>query len=58
MVKTYDPLKCIPSANVVRKRLAEIQEQARRLDILLRTAEEIELREKAERRQGGDDDRE
>jgi hypothetical protein len=48
MVKTYDPLKCIPSADAVRKRLAETREEARRLGILLRTAEQIE-QEKEER---------
>lgn len=39
---SYDPLKAIPSAAAVRKRLVEIEEQARRLNILLRTAEELE----------------
>ena len=42
MATTFDPLNCTPSAAAVRIRLAEIQEEARRLDILLKTAEEIE----------------
>ena len=42
MATTFDPLNCIPSAAAVRIRLAEIQEEARRLDVLLKTAEEIE----------------
>ncbi|NLY01669.1 MAG: hypothetical protein GXY83_36750 [Rhodopirellula sp.] len=40
--REYDPLSVIPSAAIVRKRLEAIQEQARKLGILLRTAEEIE----------------
>lgn len=40
--KGFDPYSCIPSAQAIRERLEEIREQARRLGILLRTAEEIE----------------
>lgn len=40
--QTYDPLRCIPSASVLRTTLAETEEQARRLRILLETAERIE----------------
>jgi len=40
--KGFDPLAVIPSPKAIRERLEEIQEQARRLGILLRTAEEIE----------------
>ena len=39
---TFDPLGCIPSADAIRRRLAEIREEARRLDILLKVAEKIE----------------
>jgi hypothetical protein len=39
---TFDPLKYIPSADAVRKRLAETRELARRLGILLHVAEAIE----------------
>lgn len=42
MAKEYDPLSCIPSADAVRKRLAARLEEARKLEILLRTAEQIE----------------
>lgn len=38
----FDPLAFIPSASVVRERLKQVNEEARRLGILLRTAEEIE----------------
>lgn len=38
----FDPLGCIPSSKAIRRRLEEIQEQARRLRILLQTAESIE----------------
>jgi hypothetical protein len=40
--KGFDAYSCIPSAQAIRKRLVEIQEQARKLGILLRTAEAIE----------------
>jgi len=40
--KTYDPLTCIPSAEAVRRRLSETQELARKLGVLLKTAEELE----------------
>ena len=40
--REYDPLSVIPSTGMIRKRLETAQEQARRLSILLRTAEEIE----------------
>jgi hypothetical protein len=38
----YDPLSVIPSTTAIRQRLAKTQEQARRLRILLRTAQQIE----------------
>lgn len=41
-VRGYDPFSAIPRAETLRRRLAELQEQARRLKILLRTAELIE----------------
>jgi hypothetical protein len=41
-IKGFDAFSCIPSAQAIRQRLAELQEQARKLGILLRTAEEIE----------------
>ena len=40
--RDFDPLTLIPSAEVLRRKLAEIIEQARRLKIVLRTAERIE----------------
>ena len=40
--REYDPLSVIPSTVAIRQRLERIQEQARRLRILLRTAEQIE----------------
>jgi len=40
--KTFDPLNCIPSAEAVKARLAKVLEEARRLNILLQTAEQIE----------------
>jgi hypothetical protein len=40
--REYDPLSVIPSTTAIRQRLERIQEQARRLRILLRTAREIE----------------
>ena len=40
--REYDPLSVIPSPAAIRQRLERIQEQARRLRILLRTAEQIE----------------
>jgi hypothetical protein len=42
MAKIADPLKCIPSAGEVRRRLTEAEEQAARLRILLEVAERIE----------------
>ncbi len=42
MAKPFDPLKYIPSASAIRKRLDEIEEEARRLGIVLKTAKEIE----------------
>ena len=55
--REYDPLSVIPTAATVRQRLARIQEQARKLRILLRTAEQIEreratAQTEAESRQG------
>lgn len=40
--REYDPLSVIPTPAVLRQRLADTLEQARRLKILLRTAEQIE----------------
>ena len=40
--REYDPLSVIPSITVIRQRLEKTNEQARRLRILLRTAERIE----------------
>jgi len=40
--REYDPLSVIPSTATIRQRLEKTQEQARRLRILLRTAEQIE----------------
>ena len=40
--REYDPLSVIPSKEAIRQKLEALQEQARRLGILLRTAEEIE----------------
>lgn len=40
--RDFDPLALIPSAEALRRKLAEIIEQARRLRIVLRTAERIE----------------
>lgn len=42
MTKTFDPLACIPSADAIRKRLDETRELARKLAILLKTAEGLE----------------
>jgi hypothetical protein len=50
---SYDPLSCIPSSGVIRKRLTETRELARRLSVLLRTAERIERqREPVREREG------
>ena len=38
----YDPLSCIPSADVVRRRLHEERKIVKRLEVLLETAERIE----------------
>lgn len=57
MAKTFDPLSCIPSVDVIRGRLTVIQEEARRLGVLLRTAEAIEQMDRhgTNEREGGDD---
>lgn len=39
--RTYDPLSYIPSPDVLRKHLADTEELARRLRILLDTSERI-----------------
>ena len=39
--RTYDPLSHIPSPDVLRKHLADTEELARRLRILLDTSERI-----------------
>jgi hypothetical protein len=57
MRKTFDPLKYIPSADAIRKRLDETRELARKLAILLKTAEGLERKASAERPQGDDDGR-
>lgn len=53
--RPYDPLKTIPSAEVLRERLEHLEEEARRVRIVLATAEQIE-RQQAESQsaQGGD----
>lgn len=61
----YDPLALIPSADVVRRRILELNDEAARLGILLRTAEELERDRRADpdvsdaddRRKGGGDER-
>jgi len=40
--RDYDPLALIPSSDTVRAKLARLQEQCRKLGILLRTAQELE----------------
>jgi hypothetical protein len=52
MVKPFDPLSFIPTANAVRKRIAQIQDEARRLDVLLKTAEGIENEKNDETAEG------
>lgn len=57
MVKQFDPLKYLPRSDAVRGRLSLILEEARRLRVLLRTAEEIEkgdASESAETQKGDD----
>lgn len=41
--KAYDPLACIPSPEALRARLAETLTLAKRLRILLRLAERLQL---------------
>jgi hypothetical protein len=48
MTKPFDPLKWIPTADAVRRRIVQIQKESRRLGILLKTAEEIERTENRE----------
>lgn len=48
MRKEYDPLSVIPAADVVKRRLASIHEQARKLKILLKTAQQIERHQRRE----------
>ena len=38
----YDPLSCIPSADIVRRRLHEERRIVKRLEVLLETAERLE----------------
>ena len=38
----YNPLAAIPSASVIREKLAEAKERVRQLTVLLETAEKIE----------------
>lgn len=40
--RPYDPLSLIPSAAAVEKRLAEARELVRRLEVVLKTARELE----------------
>lgn len=54
----FDPFSCIPSPQAIRERLEEIQEQARKLGILLRTAEEIEQEQHSANTEGHDDEHE
>lgn len=52
-----DPLRFLPSAAAIRRRLAELTDEVRRLRILLSTAERVERAKAdptmADRRQGG-----
>ena len=48
MPKTFDPLAYIPSPKAIRRRLDETERLARRLRILLGTAEAIERDESGE----------
>lgn len=49
----FDPFGCIPTSKAIRKRLEEVQEQARRLRILLQTAEGIEQQGRSNGRERG-----
>ncbi len=40
--KQYNPLDCIPSAAAIREHLEQVEEEARRLRVVLKTAERIE----------------
>lgn len=40
--KQWDPFECIPSADAIRRKLEQTKEMARKLAILLETAERIE----------------
>ena len=42
MPKTFDPFSAIPSSDAIRERLSRERDFVRKLEILLRTAEEIE----------------
>ncbi len=46
------PLSCIPSSDVVRRRLEAVLREARKLRILLRTASQIERAANATTREG------
>ena len=48
--REHDPLNCIPSAEVIRRRLKATEETARKLRVLLKTAEAIEVRQEREPR--------
>lgn len=43
MSKSFDPLACIPSADALRERLSETVELARKLEILLQVAEQLQV---------------
>lgn len=40
--REYDPLSCIPSARAIQQRLSQVLEEARKLNVLLTTAEQLE----------------
>lgn len=49
MSKEFNPLDRIPSSSAVRKRLDAIRAEAMKLEILLRTAKEIEEADREKR---------
>lgn len=50
--KERSPLRCIPSADAVRRRLDAVLVEARKLRILLRTASQIERAADEPKREG------
>jgi hypothetical protein len=51
--REYDPLSVIPSATIVRQRLERTEAQARKLRILLQTAEQLERADQDEPAESG-----